>query len=257
MTDFTDDPERYHVEGDHRSGEADALFGGIGDESTRPAGGTDAGLIAGDREDPVLVAGVGYPLLGDMALGTVVAYRAAGWDLPGVAVADCSHTPVAAYQTITAGDYHALLVVGAEKRGGEINDGSPSADPGTVHEYGPDAVDVPGDTERITRIVGQTAMGLNTLENVLRVTKALGEFPDRTRVLAVEPAYDSWGTNVREFTDPVDRALAVVTDRTLAYLEETLADLDVDDDPAAGAGARAEEVGDAPPADDGGGSTDS
>ena len=165
----------------------------------------------------MLVAGVGYPLLGDMALGTVVAYTVAEWNLPGVAVADCSHTPVAAYQTITGTEYEAVLVVGAEKPDGEVNDGQPAENPGRIHEYGPEDVEVPDD--RIADLVGQTAMGLNTLENVVVVTKALGEFPDRTKVLGVEPAYDSWGMTVEEFTDPVEAAREEVLDRTLSFLE--------------------------------------
>jgi Ni,Fe-hydrogenase maturation factor len=229
MTDAQEDPERYHIEGEHRTGERGSLFDGPSAASKGESFGTNAGLVAGDREDPILVAGVGYPLLADMALGTVVAYRVAEWDIPGVAVADCSHTPVAAYQTVTETDYEAVLVVGAEKRDGEINDGQPSADPGAIHEYGPDAVDLPDDDE-ITKLVGQTAMGLNTLENVIVVTKALGEFPDNTRIIGVEPEYDSWGMTVEEFTDPVEEALDEVLDRTLEYLDDALADADAEVD---------------------------
>lgn len=229
MTDDPYDPERFHIEGEHRSGDAGPLDG-VSAASRGESFGTNAGLVAGDRSDPVLVAGVGYPLLADMALGTVAAYRVAEWDLPGVAVADCSHTPVAAYQTVTETDYEAVLLVGAEKRGGEINDGRPSEDPGAIHEYGPGAVEVP-DEDAVTALIGQTAMGLNTLENVVVVTKALGEFPDRTRVIAVEPAYDSWGMNVQEFSDPVEEALEEVLERSLAFLESVLEDLEcpVDD----------------------------
>jgi Ni,Fe-hydrogenase maturation factor len=218
--DIPTDPQRYHIEGDHRS-EASGPLDAVSAASRGDSFGTDAGLVAGDADDPVLVAGVGYPLLGDMALGTVVAYEVAAWDLPGVAVADCSHTPVAAYQTITETDYEAVLVVGAEKPDGEINDGQPAEHPGRIHEYGPGAVDVPDD--RIADLVGQTAMGLNTLENVVIVTKALGAFPDRTRVIGVEPAYDSWGMTVEEFTEPVEAAYDEVLDLTLSFLEESLA----------------------------------
>ena len=235
---FPADPERYHIEGDHRVGESGPLDA-VSAASRGESFGTDAGLVAGGADAPVLVAGVGYPLLGDMALGTVVAYEVAGWDLPGVAVADCSHTPVAAYQTITETDYEAVLVVGAEKPDGEINDGRPAEHPGRIHEYGPDAVDVPED--RIADLVGQTAMGLNTLENVVIVTKALGAFPDRTRVIGVEPAYDSWGMTVEEFTDPVEAAYDEVVDLTLSFLEDSLAAADgVDADVAAAAGADAD-----------------
>ena len=235
---FPADPERYHIEGDHRAGESGPLDA-VSAASRGESFGTDAGLVAGDADAPVLVAGVGYPLLGDMALGTVVAYEVAGWDLPGVAVADCSHTPVAAYQTITETDYEAVLVVGAEKPDGEINDGQPAEHPGRIHEYGPDAVDVPDD--RLADLVGQTAMGLNTLENVVIVTKALGAFPDRTRVVGVEPAYDSWGMTVEEFTDPVETAYDEVVDLTLSFLEDSLAAADgVDADVAAAAAADAD-----------------
>ena len=181
----------------------------------------DAGLIAGGRENPVLVAGVGYPLLGDLALGTVVAYRVAEWNLPGVAVADCSHTPVAAYQTISDGDHDTVILVGTEKRGGELNDGTPSETPGAIHERNVTDYEVP-EEEAIARI-GESAMGSNTVENVLVVSTVLGTLPADTRIITVEPGYDSWGTNVDEFTDPVTEALDEVLDRVLDALEATLA----------------------------------
>ena len=214
------DPERYHVRGEHRADEDGErpLFAGVTGASYGESFGTEAGLIAGTSEDPVLVAGVGYPLLSDLAFGTVVAHLVADWDLPGVAVADLSHTPVAAYQTISAGDYETVLLVGAEKRGGDLNDGTPSADPGAIHEYAPDAVELPEDG--LTELVGQTAMGFNTLENVVIVTRAFGSFPEETGVIAVEPAYDSWGMAVDEFSGPVDEAFDEVVARLLDYLED-------------------------------------
>lgn len=216
------DPERYHVRGEHRGDDSvGSLFGGVNERHDEASVGTEPGLIAGTREDPVLVAGVGYPLLSDLALGTVVAHRVASWDLPGVAVADMSHTPVAAYQTVSEGDYRTVLLVGAEKRGGELNDGTPSADPGAIHEYAPDAVEMPEDD--LSELVGQSAMGFNTLENVIVVTRALGTFPPDARVVAVEPAYDSWGMAVDEFSDPVDDALDEVTDRLLDHLDDAVA----------------------------------
>jgi len=245
VPEFPTDPERYHIEGEHRSAESGPLDA-VSASGRGESFGTNAGLVAGDADAPVLVAGVGYPLLADMALGTVVAYEVADWGLPGVAVADCSHTPVAAYQTITETDYEAVLVVGAEKPDGEVNDGQPADHPGRIHEYGPDDVDVPED--RIVDLVGQTAMGLNTVENVVVVTKALGAFPDRTRVLTVEPAYDSWGMTVEEFTDPVEAAYDEVRDRTLTFLEESLAAVDGLADAASTAAAEALDGVDCAPA---------
>lgn len=190
-------------------------------DAYRPGESNEEGsLIAGDLTDPVLVAGVGYPLLGDLALGTVVAYRVAEWGLQGVAVADCSHTPVAAYQTITAGDYESVLLVGTEKRGGELNDGSPSETPGAVHEY--EVADFEVDEADIVQRIGESAMGSNTIENVVVVSEALGELPEDTRIIAVEPGYDSWGMNVDEFTEPVEDALDDVLDRVLAALDDAL-----------------------------------
>lgn len=220
MTEPVEDPERHYLDDDANG----ALFGGESGSSRDRSSGTNAGLIAGDRADPVLVCGIGYPLLGDMAVGTVVAHRVASWDVPGVAVADCSHTPIAAYQTITDGDYRAVLLVGAEKRGGDLNDGQPSTDPGAIHEFGPDAVDVPQD--RLADLVGQTAMGLNTVENVVVITSVFGTFPDRTRIITVEPAYDSWGPAVDDFTDPVADALEPVIDRVVDFLDESLEGVD-------------------------------
>jgi Ni,Fe-hydrogenase maturation factor len=185
--------------------------------------GLDAGLIAGTPEDPVLVAGVGYPLLGDLALGTVVAYRVAEWDLPGVAVADCSHTPVAAYQTISAGEHETVVVVGSEKHGGELNDGTPSETPGAIHERDPTDYEI--SDEEVTARIGESAMGSNTVENVLLVARALDALPEDTRVLTVEPGYDSWGPTVEEFTDPVERALDPMLDWVLDAIEDILGEL--------------------------------
>jgi Ni,Fe-hydrogenase maturation factor len=220
--DGSSDPERYHIRGEHRAaadGES-PLFAGVTEARHDEAFGTEAGLIAGTSEAPILVAGVGYPLLSDLAFGTVVAHLVAEWDLPAVAVADLSHTPVAAYQTFSEGEYETILLVGAEKRGGELNDGTPSDDPGAVHEFTPDAVEMPED--HLTELVGQTAMGFNTLENVVIVTRALGSFPADTRIIAVEPKYDSWGMSVDEFSDPVDEAFDEVIERLLDHVEDAL-----------------------------------
>ena len=220
-TDASGGPEDPIFDGRSASLRGAAESGPLFSEAYRP-GETDAeaGLVAGERTDPVLVAGVGYPLLGDLALGTVVAYRVADWDLPGVAVADCSHTPVAAYQILTAGEYETLLLVGTEKRGSELNDGTPSETPGAIHEH--DVRDFETDDERIVERVGESAMGSNTVENVVLVSEALGDLPDDTRVLTVEPGYDSWGMNVDEFTDPVDDALEEVLARVLEHLDDAL-----------------------------------
>lgn len=200
-----------------RTAESGPLFS----EDYRPGeSGEDAGLIVGGPDDPVLVAGVGYPLLGDLSVGTVTAYRVAAWNLPGVAVADCSNTPVAAYQTITGGDHQTLVVVGPEKRGGELNDGTPSENPGAVHEYDGDEFDVPD--EQLVELIGESAMGSNTVENVLVVSRALGDLPDDTYVVTVEPGYDSWGTTVDEFTDPVDKVFESVLERVLDHVEAAL-----------------------------------
>lgn len=200
--------------------------GRLYDESYRPGERAtgESGLVAGTREDPVLVAGVGYPLLGDLAIGTVVAYRVAEWDLPDVAVADCSHTPVAAYQTISAGDHQTLLLVGAEKRGGELNDGAPSRTPGAVHEYPPAEFEA-ADPEVVER-VGESAMGSNTVENVVIVSRAIGDLPDVTRIVTIEPGYDSWGLAVGEFTDPVEEALDEVLALVLDHLDDALVDIE-------------------------------
>lgn len=197
-----------------RTAESGPLFGDV----YRPGeSGEDAGLVAGDVGDPVLVAGVGYPLLGDLAVGTVVAYQVAEWDLPGVAVADCSNTPVAAYQTISEGNYRTLVVVGPEKRGGRLNDGSPSENPGEIHEYDAGGFDAPD--ERLVELVGESAMGSNTVENVMIVSRTLGDLPDDTYVVTVEPGYDSWGMTVDEFTAPVAAVLDEVLDRVLDHVE--------------------------------------
>jgi hypothetical protein len=41
-------------------------------------------------------------------------------------------------------------------------------------------------------------------------------------VIAVEPAYDSWGMNVDEFSEPVNDARDEVEERLLDYLDDAL-----------------------------------
>lgn len=181
--------------------------------------GSDAGRIHGSKTDPVLVGGVGYPYLADLALGTVLAHRLAETEPEGVAVADLSHTPIASVQTIAEGDHEALLLVGAEKRGGELNDGEPSEDPGRVRSYAPD--DLPDlEREDATRLIGQGAMGLITVENVLQIGRLLDELPEPTRAITVEPAYDSWGMEVEAFSDPVEEVLDDLERRIEAWVED-------------------------------------
>lgn len=202
-----------------RASESGPLFA----DAVRPAeSGADPGLIAGGPDDPVLVAGVGYPLLGDLAVGTVVAYRVASWERPGVAVADCSHTPIATYQTVSDGAYETLLIVGAEKRGGELNDGTPSAAPGTIHEH--DAADYAARPTELVERVGESAMGSNTVENVVVVSTSIGELPADTRIYTIEPGYDSWGLAVDEFTSPVEAQLDALLARVRDAIDDALND---------------------------------
>jgi Ni,Fe-hydrogenase maturation factor len=179
--------------------------------------GTAAGLIAGDRTASQLVVGVGYPYLSDLAVGNVVADRAAEWDLPEVAVADCSHTPIAAYQTISKGDYDNVVVVGARKRGDGLNTGSPSDDPGKIHTYSTETVEVP--EEDIVNRIAECAMGSNTVENVVIITKALGEFPSGSKIIDIEPKYDSWGYAIEEFSPAVSNSFDQLIELVLDELE--------------------------------------
>ncbi|MEF8819693.1 MAG: hypothetical protein V5A31_13050 [Haloferacaceae archaeon] len=198
----------------------------VSDQSRRGSGhghskgrsyGTTAGLIAGDRDASQLVVGVGYPYLSDLAVGNVVADRLARRALPDVAVADCSHTPIAAYQTISRGAYDTVVVVGARKRGDGLNTGTASTTPGRVHTY--PTADVPVPEDDIVDRLAECAMGSNTVENVVITTKALGAFPRDATVVDVEPAYDSWGFAVAEFSQPVADALDGLLETVLDCLE--------------------------------------
>lgn len=178
--------------------------------------GTEAGRIHGGREDRLFLGGVGYPYLADLAVGTLVAHRTAEAEPDDLAVADLSHTPVASVQTLAEGQHEAVLLVGAEKRGAEINDGEPSEDPGRVHTY--ELGDLaPLSSEEATRLIGQGAMGLITVENVLQVGRALDHLPEDTTAITVEPAYDSWGREVGDLSDPVAEALEEVLGKVEAW----------------------------------------
>lgn len=180
--------------------------------------GSDAGRIHGTKADPILVGGVGYPYLADLAIGTVIAHRIAREAPEQVAVADLSHTPVASVQTIAEGDHEAVLLVGAQKIGGELNDGEPSEDPGRVRSYPASQLE-PMDQEEAVRLVGQGAMGLITVENVIQVGRSLGWLPERTRAITVEPRYDSWGMEIEEFSEPVEAALEDVLEEAWGWIE--------------------------------------
>lgn len=225
----------------HRDGKEAGVFY---DDAYQPVEvGPDPALVAGTRDDPVLVCGVGNPLLSDLAVGPVLAYHVARLAIPGVAVADASHTPIATFQTLEAGEYDTVIVVGGEKRGeGAFADGTPSRDPGAIHEFGPDDYDVRADEELVKR-VGESAMGSNTVEDVLVIADAFDALPVATRAVTVEVGYDSWGMNVDEFTDPVETALADVFDRVLDHLDaavecEVRADRSGPPDPAPNEGIR-------------------
>lgn len=183
--------------------------------------GTEGGLIHGAPSDPVLVAGIGYPWLGDLAVGNVVADRIAAGEPDRVAVADCSHTPIATYQTISGGDHATVVLVGAIKRGGDLNDGTPSEDPGRIREYTAWDLD-PVDEDRMRDLVGEGAMGSMTIENVVAICRTFDALPDDAWIVEVEPAYDSWGMDVEEFSDPVQDALDEVVGRVQARIDDAL-----------------------------------
>lgn len=183
--------------------------------------GTEAGRVHGGPSDPVLVVGIGYPWLGDLAVGNVVADRIAAKQPDDVAVADCSHTPIATYQTISGGDHDAVVLVGAIKRGGELNDGTPSEEPGRVRDYPARDLD-PVDEDRLRDLVGEGAMGSMTVENVVAICRAFDALPEQAWVVEVEPAYDSWGMEVEEFSDEVGAVLGEVTDRVKARVDAAL-----------------------------------
>lgn len=203
-----------------RDGEA---AGGYHDDTYKPGDGdADVGLIAGHRDDPVVVCGVGYPSLSDLAFGTVLAYHVAALDIPGVAVADASHTPITAYQTLDEGDYSTAIVVGAEKRGGGVvADGTPSRTPGKIREFDAREYPEPHEEELVNR-VAESALGSNTVDNVVHISAGFGALPETTHVVTVEVGYDSWGMNVDEFTDPVNAARETVLDRVVSLIDDAL-----------------------------------
>jgi hypothetical protein len=178
--------------------------------------GAEPGLISGDNSASQLLIGVGYPYLSDLAVGNVIADDIAAMDLDDVAVADVSHTPVAAAQTVAEGSYERVIITGAEKIGDGLNTGTPSEDPGTIHRR--TAADYPVPGERIVDRIAECAMGSNTIENVVIVTKAICGLPVETQVLTIEPEYDSWGFDIEEFSDPVAAAMSELSDEIVDLL---------------------------------------
>ncbi len=151
----------------------------------------------------VMIAGVGYPFLSDMSVGPVLVPELQRMDWPaGVDVEDWSVGPIHLVQRLEERPdfYDRVVLLASVERGHE---------PGQVTRYRwrgelPDA-------ETIQERVGESVMGIISLDNLLIVGQHFGVFPTDVVVVEVEPEKTTWG---EDFTPRIEAArgeiLAVV-----------------------------------------------
>lgn len=158
----------------------------------------------------VLIAGVGYPWLRDLALGPVIVRKLKSLEWPEtVEIEDMSHNPVAGYQTISEKKYDKIIFVGATKR---------DRNPGTIYKYRPDKI-LP-DEEEIRERIGESVSGTISLDNILIISKFYGALPADVVVIEVEPEDDSWGDN---FTPGVDGLVDKVIEMVMQEAQVAMA----------------------------------
>jgi len=129
------------------------------------------------------VGGVGYRFLRDDSVGPYVSDLLADQADDGIEIEDVSYHPVGLSQNLAERPpYDRLVLVAAVRRG---------RPPGTVVCYRWDGV-LPSRDE-IQERVSEAVTGVISLDNLLIVCGALGDFPDDVRVVEIEPGEEGWG----------------------------------------------------------------
>lgn len=155
----------------------------------------------------ILVAGIGNSWLKDQGFGIHVIDRLRGRPLPrSVDLYAWEGGVIAAFQTISERRYDRAVFVAAAARGRA---------PGTLHRLD-DAVTEADDSEVHGRI-GDSVMGLVTLENLLIIARHYRAVPDGTVVFEAEPADDTWGNELSPALAPLVEPAA---DAVLSTVQE-------------------------------------
>ncbi len=131
----------------------------------------------------VLVCGVGYRFLRDVALGPHVTDTLAPKASNGIEFEDLGYHPVGFCQNLEERPpYERIVFLAAVARGRA---------PGAVTAYQYDHVLPP--VEEIQNRVGDSVTGTINLDNLLIVSEAFKMLPDDVWVIEVEPADQTWG----------------------------------------------------------------
>lgn len=135
--------------------------------------------------DPLLVAAVGNSWLADQGFGTRVIESLRAGPLPAaVELASWEFGTIAAVQRLGARRYRRAIFVAAVARG---------RTPGTLHTTSEPAL--PPESEIHGR-VGDSVMGLVSLDNLLGIGRYYGHLPREVLVVEAEPADETWGNEL-------------------------------------------------------------
>lgn len=135
--------------------------------------------------DPLLVAAVGNSWLADQGFGARVIAALRPGPLPGaVELASWEFGTIAAVQLLGARPYRHAIFVAAVARG---------RTPGTLHTTRAPAL--PPESEIHGRI-GDSVMGLVSLDNLLGIGRYYGHLPSEVLVIEAEPADETWGNQL-------------------------------------------------------------
>lgn len=147
----------------------------------------------------VLIAGVGYPYLRDLSVGPMLVpeLQRLSWST-GIEVDDWSFNPIAIVQRMEERPsfYDRIVLVAGVERGRE---------PGHICCYRWQG-ELP-DAEEIQDRIGESVMGVISLDNLLVVCQHFGVFPPDVIVIEIEPEDTGWGPG---FTPCVEAALSEV-----------------------------------------------
>lgn len=136
----------------------------------------------------ILLAGIGYPDIGDLSFGPKLVERLRDMPLPaGTQIEDLSYGPIPILHWFEdePDRFERAIFVGAEERGLE---------PGTITTY--EWVNTELDPADVHARVCEAVTGVVRLENLLIILQHFGVIPPATYVMEMEPANREWGPDL-------------------------------------------------------------
>lgn len=136
----------------------------------------------------ILLAGTGYPDVGDLSFGPKLVERLRDMPLPAeTQIEDLSYGPIPILHWFEdePGRFEKAIFAGAEERGRE---------PGTLTTYGWPGVEP--DPDDVHARVCEAVTGYVSLENLLIILQYFGVMPPESYVVEIEPANREWGPDL-------------------------------------------------------------